>query len=276
MSPALTSLTNRIARAWLLARERPATADLLTFYGDLAGLQQQLLGESPRVVRSEHRAFADALNAEVAATLVDSVLRWLDARPQKGLAGLSPSVFDRSTERWAQLLDGYWRLGGVSLVAVDEVEQFVAEALLQPFAESVALPQHAEVRASEASYAIPKGTCQCPVCGGHPIVGTLRERGHGSRRSLVCGFCLTEWATPRAVCPFCSESGVDALLVYRAEEFPDIRIEACRTCQNYIKTVDLTVNGAAIPIVDDLASLAMDLWAAGRGYRKVRPNLLRL
>jgi formate dehydrogenase maturation protein FdhE len=43
-----------------------------------------------------------------------------------------------------------------------------------------------------------------------------------------------------------------------------------------VKTIDLTVNGAAIPIVDDLASLAMDLWAAGRGYRKVRANLLRL
>jgi FdhE protein len=78
------------------------------------------------------------------------------------------------------------------------------------------------------------------------------------------------------VCPFCDESNSEALLIYRAEEFPDIRLDACRSCQKYIKTLDLTVNGVAIHIVDDLASLALDLWAAGREYRKVRPNLLRL
>jgi formate dehydrogenase maturation protein FdhE len=43
-----------------------------------------------------------------------------------------------------------------------------------------------------------------------------------------------------------------------------------------VKTIDLTVSGAAVHVVDDLASLALDLWAAGRGYRKIRPNLLRL
>jgi formate dehydrogenase maturation protein FdhE len=40
-------------------------------------------------------------------------------------------------------------------------------------------------------------------------------------------------------------------------------IDACRSCQKHVKTLDLTVNGAAIDI-DDLASLALDLWAAGR------------
>jgi FdhE protein len=260
-----------------LARERPATADLLTFYGDLAEFQQQLLPELQRVVRSQHRAFADALNAETASTLVSGVVRWLDSRPQRGLASVSQSVIDRPIDRWSQLLDGYWRLGGVSLVDVDEVEQFVAESLLQPFAECVAAAeQHPTVTNGTHAASDPSVSSRCPVCGGHPIVATLRERAHGARRSLICGFCLTEWPTPRAVCPFCGENDFNALQIYRAEEFPDIRIDACRSCETYVKTIDLTVNGAAIPIVDDLASLAMDLWAAGRGYRKVRANLLRL
>ena len=55
-----------------------------------------------------------------------------------------------------------------------------------------------------------------------------------------------------------------------------MRVEACRRCESYVKTIDLTQDKDAVAVVDDLASLAMDLWAAGRGYRKLRPNLLRL
>ena len=107
-------------------------------------------------------------------------------------------------------------------------------------------------------------------------MATLREQAHGARRSLVCGFCLTEWPMPRIVCPACGEHDFDALFVYRADEFPAVRLDACDSCDTYIKTIDLTADGAAIHIVDDLATLPTDLWAAGNGYRKLRPNLLRL
>jgi FdhE protein len=271
-------LSQRIARAWLLARERPATADLLTFYGNLVEFQQARLRESPRVVRAAHTgAFADTLDPETASLLITDLLRWLDAQPQQGLAGVTEPLRHRPPADWIASLKGYWDRGGASLASEDEVEQFVAEALLQPFAEYVADSWRDNEGAGESDPSQPpRGGPRCPVCHGHPIVATLRERGHGARRSLVCGFCLSEWSTPRAVCPFCGEDDGNRLLVYRAEEFPDIRIESCRSCSTYIKTIDLTVNGAAIHLVDDLASLAMDLWAAGRGYRKVRPNLLRL
>jgi FdhE protein len=269
-------LAARISRAWQLARERAATADLLTFYGDLAEYQQSLLAERARVIRHPDPRFGDALDARAAAALMPGLLRWLESRPQQGLAGVGQTLRGRIAADWTPLLESYWRRGGVSLPQEDEIEQFVLEALLQPFAESVALSLRnadaGEVREPSES----RRFQQCPVCGGQPIVATLRERGHGARRSLVCGFCLTDWPMPRVVCPFCDESSFEALLIYRAEEFPDVRIDACRSCATYVKTLDLTVNGAAIPIVDDLASLAMDLWAAGREYRKVRPNLLRL
>ena len=267
----------RISRAWQLARERAATADLLTFYGDLAEFQQSLLSDTSRVIRHPHAHFDEALDAHAAAPLMRGLLRWLEKRPQQGLAGVAQSLKARTATEWAPLLDSYWRRGGVSLPNEDEIEQFVLEALLQPFAEAVALAgreSHKEI--TEFREEDSQRPQHCPVCGGHPIVATLRERGHGARRSLVCGFCLTDWPTPRVVCPFCEEGNFEALLIYRAEEFPDVRIDACRSCQKYIKTLDLTVNGAAIHVVDDLASLALDLWAAGREYRKARPNLLRL
>ena len=72
-------LSRRIDRARLLANERPATADVLTFYADLAVFQQSLLREQTAVLRSPHQAaFADALNAPAAATLMSGLLAWLD------------------------------------------------------------------------------------------------------------------------------------------------------------------------------------------------------
>ena len=44
----------------------------------------------------------------------------------------------------------------------------------------------------------------------------------------------------------------------------------------YMKTIDLTRDGSACPIADDLATVSLDLWAREHGYHRVRPNLLRL
>jgi FdhE protein len=62
--------------------------------------------------------------------------------------------------------------------------------------------------------------------------------------------------------------------VYTAKEFPHVRIEACDTCRTYIKSVDLTKNGLAVPVVDELATISLALWADERGYTKVQLNLL--
>jgi FdhE protein len=51
-------------------------------------------------------------------------------------------------------------------------------------------------------------------------------------------------------------------------------VEACDSCQTYIKSVDLTKNGLAVPVVDELATIALNLWAEENGYRKLQLNLL--
>ena len=268
-------LSNRIVRALGLARERVATADLLNFYADLCEFQQSLLANVSAVI-GEGRRFVDALDAEAAASLVPEFVAWLDGRPQRGLTAVTDAVRDKSASEWEPLLQRYWQHGSAPDHGLDEIEQFVAEAFLQPFAETLSRARNTSDDGELDERADLTTIGRCRVCGGRASIATLRERGHGARRSLVCGFCLAEWPIPRAVCVSCGEHDADALLVYRAEEFPDIRIDACRSCESYIKTIDFTRNGAALPVVDDLASLAMDLWAAGRGYRKLRPNLLRL
>jgi len=61
--------------------------------------------------------------------------------------------------------------------------------------------------------------------------------------------------------------------LYADPEFPHIRIEACDTCRTYRKLIDLTLDPDAIPEIDDLASVPLDLWAAAQGYTKPLPNL---
>jgi len=62
--------------------------------------------------------------------------------------------------------------------------------------------------------------------------------------------------------------------VYVAEQFPHIRVEACETCKVYIRTIDLTKDGHAVPVVDDLAAIPLSLWAQERGFTRMQPNLL--
>lgn len=93
---------------------------------------------------------------------------------------------------------------------------------------------------------------------------------------MICSFCLAEWEFRRIVCPGCAEENDKKLAVYTAAEFDYIRVECCDSCKTYIKTIDLTKNGRAEPLVDELASAPLDLWAREHGYAKLHANLLGL
>jgi len=56
--------------------------------------------------------------------------------------------------------------------------------------------------------------------------------------------------------------------------FPHLRIAGCQTCRRYLIEVDLAREGRAVPEVDELAALPLDLYAADQGLTKVTPNLM--
>ena len=53
-----------------------------------------------------------------------------------------------------------------------------------------------------------------------------------------------------------------------------MRVVACETCRVYIMTVVFSKDGLAVPLVDELAAVPLDLWAHERGYSKLQLNLL--
>ena len=150
----------------------------------------------------------------------------------------------------AEHLTAVW--GGAGL---EPVATFFARALLEPYAARLGA---------------------CPWCECAPQAALLRAEGYGAKRSLVCGLCSSERPFARLECPACGEREFDKLPVYTAAEFPHIRVDACQSCRRYLKTIDLTKNGLADAVVDEMASAPLDLWAGEQGYTKMQVNLLGL
>ncbi len=148
----------------------------------------------------------------------------------------------------------------------EHTETLLAWIFLQPYAEYLA--DHSKPMPHNERVAV------CPFCSGRPLVGVLRPEGDGAKRSLICSLCSTEWTYGRIVCPACGEETVEKLAIYTASQFHQVRVEACDTCHYYIKTVDLTKNGHAVPVVDELATIPLNLWAQQHQYTKLQPNLL--
>jgi formate dehydrogenase accessory protein FdhE len=112
----------------------------------------------------------------------------------------------------------------------------------------------------------------CPLCGSAPQVSVIAEESGefmgGSPRSLVCARCATWWAFPRITCPLCGEDDPRHLTPFVRTDDRTVRIDCCATCHGYVKTFDLRQAGAheVVPLVDDVATMALDLWANQRGF----------
>ena len=111
----------------------------------------------------------------------------------------------------------------------------------------------------------------CPACGGPAQLSVIAEESGefmgGSPRSLVCGRCAGGWTFPRAVCAWCGEADPNRLPSFVPDARRAVRIDGCETCGHYVKTFDLREPGAGelVPLVDDVATVSLDLWARDQG-----------
>jgi formate dehydrogenase accessory protein FdhE len=114
----------------------------------------------------------------------------------------------------------------------------------------------------------------CPACGGLPQVSVIREESGefmaGSPRFLVCSRCALWWNFARATCPWCGEDDSRRVGSFSPEGDRLVRIDACDTCRTYMKTFDLRERGGKdiVPLVDDVATLALDVWAHEKGLHR--------
>jgi FdhE protein len=262
----------RIRRAETLAALHPFAGQILSFYIHIARFQQDLYRHIERASASNspERSARGTFPPEL-PQLLSSFPRFLEIVKKQAPARLAQIANDLShspSASWTDLLNNVWSAPSQPSEQPSDPSGFLALAFLQPYAEFI----RSRVPLQLEGY----GYSLCPFCSRKPALAVLRPLGDGARRNLLCGFCLCEWEFRRIVCPGCDEKDHAKLPVYTAAEFPYIRVECCDTCHTYIKSIDLSKNGLADPLVDELASVPLDLWAQDRGYAKLHPNLLAM
>jgi FdhE protein len=254
----------RTRRADELAAAHPFAADVLRFYHRVATFQKGLywyLHES------------SASDLETLLPKFPEFLSEIEAGAPEPIARSAREWETSDADRSREMLALHWQ----SASSGASPEALLAWLFLQPYAEHLAVQNLAERTKAELSkrgFAEKAASAVCPFCSRKPVVGVLRPEGDGAKRSLICSMCATEWSFGRILCPACGEESVEKLAIYTADQFGHVRVEACDTCGCYIKTVDLTKNGRAVPIVDELATIPLNLWAREHSYVKVQANIL--
>jgi formate dehydrogenase accessory protein FdhE len=257
------SWDTRIQRAEHLAARSEAARELLTFYGKLLRAQKAVYDYLcsrkewlPSGVLEEDLA--------VARAAVPGLLHTVQANGPQELADEAQELLRAGEGELDGVLIEQWR-------APSDV-QFFAKAFLQPYARWLA-----ESGARPIDRSLEGRENRCPFCAGKPQVSFLQTvDAEGGGRGLVCSACLTAWPFRRVVCANCGEERPAKLAYFQTPEYEHVRIEACDTCRHYIKGVDLTRLGLAVPVVDEVAAAALDLWAREHDYVKIELNLVGL
>jgi formate dehydrogenase maturation protein FdhE len=275
--------SKRGARATELAQRWPFAADVLTFYAALLEVQE--------------RAYAVALQDEprpdaVAAYAAERVLpRVIEVSAASGPATLMSAVLERFHDLDLTGTVAAW-LRGDDLAGI---ERYLARAAAGPVLEALGA-------AAGAACEGPRDAAHCPVCGGRPQLTYFASSPEDlvtASRYLLCARCAGSWTYPRLTCAACGEAETSKLLVYsevgttQAElsahivkpgaprpltaadaQFPHMRVDGCSTCKHYLLTTDLDREPRAVPLVDEIAAIPLDLYARERGLTKLVPNLM--
>lgn len=267
-----------------LIEERPLARETLTAFRDLAVLMAE---ETPRMkgapvderlqdIKREEGfpLFARTdlpVDLDSAALLLEKFLTTLQARERSDREGLETALrTGEKDENWSRNLfsialnDDQEALadiaGGVNLEA--QTLKFLAQMALTPSIHALRdlyAPQ-IDTDAWDHGY--------CPFCGSLPSISFFDKTG---KRYMHCELCGLEWRFPRLKCPFCSNDDHKNLGYFDVEDNEGFRVDFCRKCAQYIKTVDKRVLEKAAPMeLENLATLHLDILAAKEGFKSPR------
>lgn len=259
------SWDEQIQRADELALKKSETRELLAFYARLLRAQKEIF----EYLRSRKGWLPSGLlerDLSVLKAMMPGLLTTVESNGPAQLAGEARHLLQASEAETDEMLLEYWR-------EPSDV-QFFAKAFLQPYGRWMA-----ESGAKPAGRNLVGGENRCPFCANKPQLSFLQTQessADGGGRALVCSLCFTAWPFRRVICANCGEEHPTKLSYFHSPEYDHMRIEACETCKHYIKGVDLTKLGLAVPLVDEVSAAPLDLWARERGFTKIELNLVGL
>jgi len=250
----------RLRRASEMLEQHTAAAPALHLYRATLEFQQDLALRSNQIFDLSVPLREQIDISEVSAAF-PGILSLGLAHGSETLQHAAQDLRQSGESSWRRNLNAVLT-GSSSLAAT---EDFFARACLQPVAENLQLQLSRDANYHEKT---------CPACGGVPQAAVLRPEGEGASRWLLCSFCLCEWPFRRLVCAWCGEEDKEKLPRYSNEEWPYVHVEACDTCRHYLKAIDMSIDGLAVPIVDEVALAVLDIWAKDHGYTKIIWNLV--
>jgi formate dehydrogenase maturation protein FdhE len=258
---AMEAWARRRRRARQLVDRHPFAAALLRLYEAILEPQERAfhrtLDDRPEPA-SVARYTAAHVMPEVAAASVAA-----------GPPALAEAIPERLRDGDPVAFVAMW-LAGERQPAVDE---YLARAAAGPVLEALGPAAGAACRG-------PGSDRDCPRCGGRPQVSYLTDAGQtlvSGPRMLLCCRCGEHWIYPRMTCAGCGELSTEKLPIFAdAERLPHLRVDACQSCRCYLITVDGRKDPEAVPVVDELAALPLDLVARERGFTKIVPNLMAI
>jgi len=251
----------RRRRARLLAERYAFAAELLRLYDALLDVQEPAF-----MTARDDRPDPARLAAYAADRVMGGVI---EATIKAGPAALSAAVRERRRDGDLAELVAKWLAGD----AQAPVDQYLGRAAAAPVLEALG---------DGAGEACAGGPAErgCPRCGGLPQVSYLTDAGEtlvSGPRMLLCCRCGESWVHQRMTCPGCGEQATSKLPIFAdAERFPHLRADACESCRTYLITIDLRKEAGAVPVVDELVALPLDLSVKERGFAKIVPNLMAI
>ena len=278
--------TDRRRRADELRERWSFAAEVLTFYGALLPVQE-------RIGKAAQAELADP--SQAAACVVKRALPLVRAvTVAYGPETLAQAVeADGGSRGGAEDTVERWLAGG----ELSMVDRYLARAAAGPVLEALGPAAGSVCRG-------PRDERHCPTCGGLPQVSIFAPAGEdlvAPRRYLECARCASRWPYPRMTCAACGEANTGSLPIFAEEgatlgeatghvvrgaavapagppsgpvpQFPHVSVHACRACARYLLNVDLGRDARAVPVVDEMAAIPLDLYAREQALSKIVPNL---
>jgi formate dehydrogenase maturation protein FdhE len=254
---------DRRRRAEHLRDRQPYAAEVLTLYLALLEIQEEIF----QAVR-EWPPGPASVSAYVTERAIPGVL---DVTLAAGPPKLAEAVVGRYHAADLEELVRRWlRSSEQSLT-----DRYLARVAVTPVLEALPLEHMATIFPRPPGVPSPS---RCPRCWALPQVSYFALSGEAlvsGPRYLVCARCSHAWVHSRMCCVACGETAAGRLPIYAdGEQLPQLRVDACDACRRYLLAVDLRKDAGAVPLVDELAAIPLDLFAKERGFTKVVPNLM--
>ncbi|MGD9031582.1 MAG: formate dehydrogenase accessory protein FdhE [Desulfobacteraceae bacterium] len=264
----------------LIAR-RPVSKDALVSYRELVRLMGEVAPQ-PRKIQVESRLKVVKkeegfplfsrndlpLDFETSSALLSKFLDHLAATERADVDGLKKALEQsQGDSEWANRLfravlekdeKNLTRMGKETDLE-PKVLQFLAQLALRPSLQALRNAVSKETDGGSWDYGY------CPLCGSQPNMAYFDKTG---KRHLHCELCGEEWPHPRLNCPFCQTQEQKSLGYFHSEEEEGFRVDFCRKCNRYIKTVDKRIVEDTAPMeVEFLATIHLDLLANKHGFK---------